>query len=534
MTTAVEPNDLTYEFDPYGNSAANRINNEYHIITADNSRKYNILVPLKAPFFANGFKLFASKEGGAYVELSYGVDYNFGHEFMSASRKCGKPIYGSVVFTDERFSGNLKIERYNTLGGSWVNDSATLSEIIATTVYNPRVTTWEKVLGLPHEFPTIDHEHNVEDLGMGEVVDAINRCGDILEAGAGTGGPGGLPSLEALGLDKVPNLPLAPDNIASAAQSKDYLVTPYAVRLAIKALILNDYQTFINRTDNPHNVTAEQVGAFTKTEIGQALSQYLKSDAVAVDSSKFSGKTLLEVAELILEGTAANSELLDGLNVNQLAAMILQGTAANSQRFDNKTYEELLVALAQDSTAGSEFMSQILVEASANLPGQAEYVRIAKTRSYQDGNLQDGYLILTGGNVAGSGVCPVWIVRTLNTLPEAQGRHGLEVIELTDTNLPVQFGLSILTDNPADPEVEVWMKGTSPIAEINISILTKDVFEYPGSEAFTLTAPNPVVWQNPTRGVWNSQKLGGKTPDNYALVTDIAEAFNHAIVRMKQ
>jgi len=535
VTTAVEPNDLIYPFDPYGNSAANRILNEYHIITADNSRKYNVLVPLKAPLFANGFKMSASINGGAYFELIYGVHYHFGFEHMSASRKCGKPIFGAVVFVDEEFSGNVRIDRYQTLGDHHTLDAATLSELIVDIVLNPRVTTWEKVLGLPYQFPTIDHEHNVEDLGMSEVVQALDRIGDKIESSNTGGGSGSLPSLEALGLDQVPNLPLATDPISSAANSRNHLMSPYGVRLAITALILQDFQALVARRDNPFEVTAAQTGAPTLQQMAQALANYLPVNGTAANANRLENKSLTEITDIILQGKAADSGLLNGMSVEQLSAAILLGTAANSVRFAGKTYSELLESIQTDSSAGAQFGTQILIPASANLPNQIEGIRLLKARPYEVGGLQDGYFIMTGGNPTGNGETPVWLVRTFNSLPEVDGRYGLEVKELTFTNSNIEFGLYINNVDPVNPGIEVWMRGTSPFDQININVLTKNVFEFIGTEQYKLNPDIPAAdWKTPIRGLDNARRLNGLPATSFTLVEDLADACQFAADALKQ
>lgn len=513
MTTAVEPNTLNYAFDPYGNSPANKIVDEYHIITPDNSRKFNLLIPLKAPFFATGFQATLTS-GGTPVPLLEGVHFQFAFEHMSASRKCSKPIYGAIIFIDETLSGTIRIDQYQTLGGVWTLDEAGIAEIMANTIYNPRTTTWEKINGLPYQFPTIDHEHNVEDLGMGSVVDKLDEIKQVLATG-GSGG-GSLPTLEQLGLDQVPNLPLADDPTATAALSRLHLMSPMGVRLAIMALIRSDFDAYVARRDNPNQVTAAQVGAYSWPQVDSLLNGYLAIDGKAVDTELFDGKTPAQYMAQVLAGTAANSNLLAGLTVEQLSAAILMGTAANSMLIDGLTVEQLIqqVSLSADST--TYLAGQIRFVESSNAPNQPEYLLIADGRENDGLELQDGFLLIVGGNKRETENTPMWLLRYSNngTAGVISGSYGVEVCELTNTGLPVEFGVLVdTTTNPADPAIEIWMKGVSPMDEVIVTSLTRDALtlNYNAASIFTLTAPVGATWVPPVRGIWNAQKLNGQT-----------------------
>lgn len=532
MTTAVQPNDLAYAFDPYGNSTANRVQNEYHVITADNSRRYNLLIPLKAPFFASGFSASATVAGSTFP-LVEGVHFNFAFEHMTASRKTSRAIYGGIVFVDESFSGTIRLNSYQTLGGDWTLDEAGIAEIMANTLYNPRTTTWEKINGLPYEFPTIDHEHNVEDLGVSKVVEAIDRITDAL--GGDPSNPGsGFPTLVELGLDKVPNLPLATDPIASAATSRDHLMSPYGVRLAVMALILNDYQTFIARRDNPHEVTAAQTGAATIAQVNAILADYLGINDTAVNSTHFNNLTLAQVTAQILQGTAANSNALEGYTAAQLQALILQGTAANSMRIDGKTYAELLAAIATDTDYADYFTGQILIPRSLAPAGSLEYIFIAEGRSIADDGFQDAYMLVTGGNQFNAQLTPIWLLRYTNKLGAGSGHYGLEAMELTNTNLNVGFGLVVdSSQDPADPAIQIWMRGTSPLDEITVTLLSKDAAELMSGQAHTLVAPAGVTWTTVQRGISNSQRLGGFTAAEYMREAHFQTAITNVLAKLE-
>lgn len=508
MTTAVAPNTLSYAFDPYGNSPANKIVNEYHIITPDNSRKFNLLIPLKAPFFATSFQATLTS-GATPLPLVEGVHFQFAFEHMAASRKCSKPIYGAIIFVDESLSGTIRIDQYQTLGGVWTLDEAGIAEIMANTLYNPRVTTWEKINGLPYEFPTIDHEHNVEDLGMSSVVAKLDEIKAVLN---GDPSGGTLPTLAELGLDLVPNLPLADDPTATAAVSRAALMSPMGVRLAITALVLNDFNAFKALRNNPNQVTAAQTGAYTQAQVNSLLAGYLETDGKAADSLLFDGYTRAQIAAQVLTGTAANSTLFSGLTVEQLQALILMGTAANATHFAGLTLEELLAQIELGAASTDIFAPQVVVPASANAGVGLDYVQIADCMSIVDGVMQDGYLVVSGGVWEDGKRTPLWLLRYSNRLGAGNGDYLIEACDLTNSGIPANFGLRIdIISIPAEPKVQIWMRGPRPLGDITVTSLNRDTIIPITSAEAQITAPDQITWYTVAQGVWNSQRLEDKT-----------------------
>lgn len=86
-------------------------------------------------------------------------------------------------------------------------------------------------------------------------------------------------------------------------------------------LVKKTYRTNINailsifaaRRDNPNQVTAEQVGTFTKEEIEDFLRQKLGAEEVAVDALRLGGK-LAEEYLLVAEFQQSLINVTDGIN----------------------------------------------------------------------------------------------------------------------------------------------------------------------------------------------------------------------------
>lgn len=205
--------DITYPFDPTGLLASNRITNEKHVITASSYRDYHFLVPLCGPLFVDNCIVTLKSLDNTVRTLVEGVDFQFTHWFIGASRGCAKNVYGSISFMNTSLTGEITLA-YNTIGGEWTLNTPKLIEILADRLHNPRITSFEQVSGKPNVFPVIDHEWNLVDMvGASEIVEAINR-----------------------------------------------------VTLAVQTSLTNGFAAHV-ALRNPHGTTAADVGTYTRAEI---------------------------------------------------------------------------------------------------------------------------------------------------------------------------------------------------------------------------------------------------------------------------
>lgn len=209
--------DITYPFDPTGTLASNRVTNEKHVITASSYKDYHFVVPLCGPLFVDNCVVTFKGLDNVVRTLQEGIDFQFTHWFIGASRGCAKNVYGSISFMNVSLTGEITLN-YNTLGGEWTLNTPKLVAILADRLHNPRITSFEQVSGKPNVFPVIDHQWHLDDMvGMSEVVTAIN-------------------------------------NLTLAVQTS--LTTGFAAHVALR---------------NPHGTTAEDVGTYSKEEIDEKL-----------------------------------------------------------------------------------------------------------------------------------------------------------------------------------------------------------------------------------------------------------------------
>lgn len=278
-----------YPFDPSGTSAANRIVNEQHVITAVNFRDYHYVIPKFAPFFAESMVLRMQYPNGNVRTLTQGLDYYFSHQFLDASRACAKPVYGSISFLDTDEAGILSIT-YQTIGGIWTLSASEISRILAEQMRNPRITAWEQITYLPERFPIIDHEWDLIDMvGASEVVRAIDDITTTIANSTGGGlqthvtnysNPHNVTKAQ-VGLGNVQNYASATQAQAEAGSANNLFMTPLRVKQAIDVFGGLILETHASRVDNPHRVTKAQVGlgnvsnfpTATLVEAGEGIAQ---------------------------------------------------------------------------------------------------------------------------------------------------------------------------------------------------------------------------------------------------------------------
>ena len=338
-----------FPFDPTGKLASNKITNEFHVITAANWRSYHFIVPKKAPYFEDSLVLTYRNASGVVVNLQKGVDWVPSYWYVGASRACAKNIYGGVTFLNAKLAGNIEIS-YQTIGGEWVLDDTAISEILANRLNNPINTTWEVIANVPKVFPPVPHEWDLIDMvGEEEVVEAIYSVRDALITKAGASNDGGNHLTDFNNPHRVTKAQVGLGNVNNfgamsltdtGSNSNELYTTPASVRILIENAIGSAFNTFKGRTDNPHNVTAEQVGTYSKSEIDAKLSTKLSETAIAFDSARFNGKSYQELKADILSGTAGNAMTLNGRTLDQIIESI-QTAVTNGSTFGGYTVDEL-------------------------------------------------------------------------------------------------------------------------------------------------------------------------------------------------
>lgn len=306
----------TYPFDPTGTLVSNKITGEQHIITPVNYKDYHFIVPRLAPFFANSLQITFRDTDNNDITLVEGVDWYLSHWFISASRACSKPIYGSISILNRDLSGVLTL-RYQTLGGTWNIDEDLIAQILADRIHNPRTTSWDSVSEMPYSFPVIDHEWDLVDMvGMSDVVDSLDKIRDAL--------------------------------LATSEGNVEQHILNY---------------------NNPHQTTAGQVGAYSINETNTLLLGKLGTGDRAFDSFRFNGLIYQQVLDDILSRTIHDSSHLEGQTLDDIKSDFISSTVANSEKFGGMTPGEFANQILIESTTAA----QQVIRASYERPNFDEF-----------------------------------------------------------------------------------------------------------------------------------------------------------------
>lgn len=102
-----------------------------------------------------------------------------------------------------------------------------------------------------------------------------------------------------VGLGLVQNYGVATAQQAQAGTDTQTYMTPSLTASAISLQGAALVAGHANRTDNPHAVTASQVGAYSTQQVDQMLTAKLDSSGVAADSTLFNGKTEAQIENII-------------------------------------------------------------------------------------------------------------------------------------------------------------------------------------------------------------------------------------------
>jgi hypothetical protein len=168
------PQAPQYPFDPTGTATTNLVTNEQQALNPPTYEDFHFLIPFAAPYFATSLSVSIQPPTGPSRDLVEGIDYYCTFQFIDASRQCASPVYGAVSFIDNSLVGIVSFS-YQTVGGDWTIDLNQIAVLLAQTLYNPRITSWDQVTEYPARFPPVDHSWDLVDLtGAADVVTAIN------------------------------------------------------------------------------------------------------------------------------------------------------------------------------------------------------------------------------------------------------------------------------------------------------------------------------------------------------------------------
>lgn len=422
-----------YDEDLYCSNPNNLITAEIQTLQTPGIDDYYFLIPHAAPFYVETLRILNHQTGLEYTE---GVDYIIGHYFVDAMRSLKRPIAGSIRLLRRDITGTVRIQ-YHTVGGQWGLDSHAILEELANKSINPIIRSWEQIDVLPQKFPAIAHDQPVDKLvGSDDIVEAIDRIGNILEASAAGTSESHINdrnnphqvNKNQVGLDQVANY--APATLAQAVNvvhSTSY-ITPLTLHHALDQRIIPVLDDHIADRDNPHGTTKAHVG------LGSVPDLPLANSAQAVDPLNNSAFMSPYTTALMMEAytqTGALDDLTDILNAfmarrdnphnvtasqvgtlttAEIQALIISAGSGEAITFNGYTFEQFMDLVVEETEMVDilQQMAQAYGSHNADLTpiGTVELAAITATNLDRDDNLPvdvfagvGGYVVVNGENV---------------------------------------------------------------------------------------------------------------------------------------
>ena len=322
---------FTWDLDPYGSNAANLITDELQSVTAGNGGDFFFFIPKGAPYFAKGAKLVHVASGKELVE---GIDWEPSYLFELVSKRTYMPVYGGVSILDTSLTGVFKFT-YQTIGGEYTIDTASIIELLSNAITDPRTTTWEKITNVPWYFTPIAHRFDVNDtVGAKDLADKIESVADAIRESADNFYPAFIEHLNdtenphqvtkaQVGLSDVSNFPMATKTEAESGVRLDRYVSVGLVKRMISIFApsssgggdLSGLDNHIADYSNPHQTTKEQVGLGNVDNYATATKEEAEAGSI---NNRF--MTPLRVAQAIvaLVGNALGLHITDTENPHQV------------------------------------------------------------------------------------------------------------------------------------------------------------------------------------------------------------------------
>lgn len=322
-----------------------------------------------------------------------------------------------------------------------------------------------------------------------------------------------------VGLGSVDNYATATVQEATTGTSNNTFMTPSLTVALLNSHVSDEVINHAERTDNPHSVTAAQVGAYTTQAMNLLLADKLDKTASAANSLKLENLTVAQLTAQILLGKAASSadaDMFDGKTYAQVTTDILSSTIANSLKLEDKSLAEVLTLAYDQGTAnaaalGGFTLSQIYqaIPNFANVARQTVNIAVPTIAgavnvwthlfSMTNSVLTDAQILVAGGDAVADPGSYLYLVK-------ANPRTG----EVSATNLlggtsAVVFGFIVETSG-LDSVINVWMKSNPKRSQVSLTELNDGLAQYPITDLVdyqltgVMVAANVTTIEPPTIG----------------------------------
>jgi hypothetical protein len=324
------PPVIKYPLDLTGQAASNLITGELHTVNVSSQPAF---VTNYGPFYTASLVVTRMDTGAVLTPAtvgSTGGQYVATQLMIDMTLRTGLEICCVIVLTDETLPNNLQVSvQYQVLGGPYSASVDAIQQLIDALNLANQPVLWADILGKPVLFPPAPHLHDLGDIyGFEYLVAALERVTQAIYVGddaqltavyayidhqiaglqssisadsaaltahlADYNNPHRVTAAQ-VGLGNVPNFPQSTQALAQAGTDNASLMTPLLVADEITALIGNAFQAHITNYNNPHRVTAAQVGlgnvqnypmatvadAQAGTNQAELMSPYLVAQAVS-------------------------------------------------------------------------------------------------------------------------------------------------------------------------------------------------------------------------------------------------------------
>ncbi len=159
-----------------------------------------------------------------------------------------------------------------------------------------------------------------------------------------------------VGLGNVDNFPTATTEEAINGQASNRFMTPATTAAMLATIVGDEVSSHAGRRDNPHEVTAEQIGAITDEQLQSVLSNYLAANGTAVNASALGGRTYQELVSMMSGGTADNTLRFNGMTYDEVLEAYTTEIAPLATALEGKTVDEIKAEAVLEVPAPSNFV----------------------------------------------------------------------------------------------------------------------------------------------------------------------------------
>lgn len=276
-----------------------------------------------------------------------------------------------------------------------------------------------------------------------------------------------------VGLGSVQNYSVANQTEAELGTSNIRYMTPLLVKAAIDAQVGSGVGDHVNDINNPHQVTAAQVGTYSSSVLDGKFDTKLDKLSQAADSGHLEGHTYDDVLAAARSQGTVNSDKLENQSLAQVLAAAKAQTASNSDKLGGKTAAEIGTELV----ASLPYTKQLRVP-DFELAADAtfKWVPLFKASPVMEVDLDDIGIMFNG-------------------LASANGQSITGLIDINPTDLG--SSVTVLSGNATALELcytnvggvfRVWYKTNTEFASTTLTVISGKSFVEVDPAAVVLTA----------------------------------------------